>query len=170
MKILLPFFEVKGTSSYPDDVTNFDGMEEVELDGEKYYVTDYSGELNLETGTHNYSDYEGSLSPNLIPVIIGDVTNQLAGFENAERQYTVAELSESLATGQLAIPDQKFRVPFLRVDTGRVQIMPAEVKAGQFSITLNFKTSGKWVVNQELLNSELPTPVFSIEEHTFWVI
>ena len=84
--------------------------------------------------------------------------------------YTVAENTNCLAKGRLNIPEQKFRVPFQRLDIGRIQIMPADVTNDEFTINLNFKTGGKWVVNSELLNSELPQPLFEIEQQTFFVI
>ena len=106
----------------------------------------------------------------LIDIQIDNITNTLADFDDSDNEYTVHEKVDCIATGQLAIPDQKFRGPFLRVDTGRTQIMLAEVINGAFTITINFKTSGKWVVNKTLLNSELQQPVFDIQEHTFFVI
>lgn len=111
-----------------------------------------------------------SVEKALIPVVIEQVTGQLSGFDDAPRHFTVSENTDVIATGTLAIPDQKFRVPFIRQDTGRIQLMVAEVVDGQFTLTMNFKTGGIWVVNSELLNSNLPAETFSIEEHTFAVI
>jgi len=114
----------------------------------------------------------GDDSP-LIPIIIDAVSNTLPDFDDSDNQYTVVENSESIATGSglLAFAGQKFRVPFVRTDTNRKAFMVAQVAAdGAFSITLNFKTGGEWVVDEALVNSELPTPVFSMPEYRFKVV
>jgi len=107
----------------------------------------------------------------LLPVVIDNVTNTLSDFDDSDNEFTVQENTNCIASGKLAIPAQNFRVPFVRADTGRKAYMVASVDAvGDFTITLNFKTGGEWVVNTELLNSELPQPVFSIAEHKFKVV
>lgn len=113
----------------------------------------------------------GELPPqDLIAVVIDNVSNVLSDFDDRDSQYTVNEGENVIATGSLKIPNQKFRVPFKRIDTGRTQLMVAEVDSGQFTLTMNFKTSGIWLVNNELINSELPQPIFSINEYRFAVI
>jgi len=107
----------------------------------------------------------------LIPVIIDNVAGQLKGYVNAENEYTVAQASDDvIATGKLAIPDRKFKVPFKRIDTGRVQLMPAEVIDGVFTLKLKFETNGTWIVNQELINSEYDNHIFELSERHFSVI
>ncbi|MEL0655750.1 hypothetical protein V6257_11955 [Pseudoalteromonas issachenkonii] len=107
----------------------------------------------------------------LIPVIIDNVAGQLKGYVNVENEYTVAQASdEVIATGKLAIPDRKFKVPFNRIDTGRVQLMPAEVVSGVFTLKLKFETNGTWIVNQELINSEYDNHIFELSERHFSVI
>ncbi|PCH95333.1 MAG: hypothetical protein COB83_08815 [Gammaproteobacteria bacterium] len=107
----------------------------------------------------------------LLPIVIDDITNTLADFDDSDNQYTINEKTDCIASGKLAIPTQNFRVPFVRTDTGRKAYMVASVDTnGNFTITLNFKTGGEWMVNTELLNSELPQPVFRIAEHKFKVV
>ena len=106
----------------------------------------------------------------LTPVSIDNVTERLKGYREGENQYHIAENKISVATGSVEFIDQKFTVPFMRADTDRIQYMPATIEDGRFTIELNFKTAGKWVVNTKLLNSELPTPLFKIDEQTFFVI
>jgi len=106
----------------------------------------------------------------LIPIIIDAVTGDVPGFENEPNQYTVEEGTNVVATGTLAIPDRVFRVPFRRTDTGRINFMKAEVAAGQFTLTMNFKTGGLWVVNDELINMGFDKPLFTVEPHTFAVM
>ena len=68
MKILIPHFQINGTASYPDDYRLFNGMKKVEFNGSDYFVTDYSGELDLATGV--YTDYELTLEPILSNPVI----------------------------------------------------------------------------------------------------
>jgi hypothetical protein len=109
-------------------------------------------------------------TPDLIPIVISSVGETLPGFTDGPNQYTVAESAEVIATGTLDIPDDKFRVPFMRTDTGRIQMMVAEVINGEFTLTMCFKTGGEWVVNNQLINSSFETPIFSIKPQTFMVI
>ncbi|WP_161972758.1 hypothetical protein [Pseudoalteromonas sp. PS5] len=48
--------------------------------------------------------------------------------------------------------------------------MPAQVKDGQFLIPLRFETNGIWIVDQALINADLPKPVFELEEYRFSVL
>ena len=172
MKVLINYFNVTGTSSYPDDFTLFSNMEKVVFNGKDFWLCDYKGSkpiVSAETG-----DYLASIDPankQLIPVIIDNVAGQLDGYINIENEYTVPQSSDAvIATGQLAIPDRKFKVPFKRIDTGRVQLMPAEVVSGVFTLPLKFETNGVWIVNQELINSDYEQDVFSLSEHRFSVM
>ncbi len=114
-------------------------------------------------------------------ITISAVTNILTDFDDSDNQYTVIENSNSIASGGglISLYDMgltKFRVPFVRTDTGRKSYMVADIaQDGSFSITLNFKTGGEWIVNTELLNSELSEAElslfsFSIAEHKFKVV
>lgn len=57
MKVLIPHFSLSGASSYPDESKLFSNMEKVSLQGDYYWLCDYSGDKDLETGAHIYSDY-----------------------------------------------------------------------------------------------------------------
>ncbi|WP_409423268.1 MULTISPECIES: hypothetical protein [unclassified Pseudoalteromonas] len=121
-----------------------------------------SGEWQLE---------ERTVETPLIPVVIDNVAGQLDDYVNIENEYTVPQSSDAvIATGQLAIPDRKFKVPFKRVDTGRVQLMPAEVVGGVFTLPLKFETNGVWIVNQALINSDYEQDIFALTERRFSVI
>lgn len=118
---------------------------------------------------------------NVINIAITSVAPQLTGFDNKPNEYTVSEFTDITATGSglnalVAMGLTKFRVPFVRTDTMRKAYMVATIAPdGTFNLNINFKSGGKWVVNTELLNSEL-TPEelalfsFSIDEHVFKVI
>jgi len=171
MEILIPYFNINGTDSYPDDYRLFSSMEKLKFNNQNYWLCNYAGKKELETGVNNCADYRSYLKAPLLPIVIDQVTNILTDFDDSDTQYTVKENTDCIATGKLAIPKQNFRVPFIRTDTGRKAYMIAAVdELGNFTITLNFKTSGEWLVNTELLNSELPKAVFSIAEHKFKVV
>ena len=107
----------------------------------------------------------------LVPVSLDTVSGQLTGYDNLENEYTVAQQSNAvIATGKVAVSDRKVKVPFKRIDTGRIQLMPGEIKNGTFSISLTFETNGIWIINQELINDELPEPSLSCNEYRFSVI
>ncbi|WP_273046921.1 hypothetical protein [Pseudoalteromonas sp.] len=172
MKVLINYFNVAGTSSYPDDYTLFSNMKKVLFNNKEFWLCDYEGSKPIssaETG-----DYLASIDPankQLIPVIIDNVAGQLDDYVNVENEYTVPQSSDAvIATGQLAIPDRKFKVPFKRVDTGRVQLMPAEVVSGVFTLPLKFETNGVWIVNQALINSDYEQNIFALTERRFSVI
>lgn len=109
-------------------------------------------------------------SQNLVSVLIESVTPCLDGYSEQVNEYNLNENTDCVMTGKLDTPDLKFRIPFKRLDTGRTQIMPAEVVNGELTIKLNFKTSGLWIVNKELFNFEFASPKFAIEEQKFWVV
>lgn len=85
MKILLPYFELNGKNSYPDTAELFDGLTLVTIDSTNYWLTDYSGSLNLETGAHTYAnDY---VEP---PVVIDTGIRRITK-RSFMRRFTLAE-------------------------------------------------------------------------------
>lgn len=173
MKILLKVVTGLLAAQLPDESALFKSQDVVTIDGEQYLFADYIGTKSL-VSDYSVEDYLASIAPvetPLIPVIIDNVAGQLEGYVNVENEYTVPQSSDAvIATGQLAIPDRKFKVPFKRVDTGRVQLMPAEVVSGVFTLPLKFETNGVWIVNQELINSDYEQDVFALTERRFSVI
>ncbi|MDW7550188.1 hypothetical protein [Pseudoalteromonas peptidolytica] len=126
---------------------------------------------NAETSEFERVANDDEQPLDLTPINIESVTNTLSGYENNTNEFTVPQQSNDvIATGQLAIDDCKFKVPFKRIDTGRIQLMPAQVKDGQFLIPLRFETNGIWIVDQALINADLPKPVFELEEYRFSVL
>ena len=117
--------------------------------------------------------------PKVITIKIDSVTNKLDDFDDSDNEYTLVENSNSVATGALPLPNKKFRVPFVRLDVNglpdKKSYMVAVIENGVFTITLNFKTGGEWIVNTELLNSELTKSElalfsFAIADHKFKVV
>ncbi|MDO6426245.1 hypothetical protein Q4489_04435 [Thalassotalea sp. 1_MG-2023] len=153
------------------------------------HSTAVSGYIPENANIYDYIYEEGGFvysplneqTPDIINIEISGVSPTLTGFDNKPNEYTVNELTEITATGSglnalVAMGLTKFRVPFVRTDTQRKAYMVATIEQdGTFSISITFKTGGKWIVNTELLNSEL-TPEelaqfsFSIDEHVFKVI
>lgn len=173
MKLLLKINSGLIEPQLPDSSSLFEQQDVVEINEEMYLFADYVGSKNI-VSDYSVDDYLASIAPvetPLIPVIIDNVAGQLEGYVNVENEYTVPQSNDAvIATGQLAIPDRKFKVPFKRVDTGRVQLMPAEVVSGVFTLPLKFETNGVWIVNQELINSDYEQDVFALTERRFSVI
>ena len=173
MKLLIKINAGLVGPQLPDNPDYFKSKQSVVIDDALYLFTDYTGSKAL-VSDYNVDDYLASIAPvetQLIPVIIDNVAGQLEGYVNNENEYTVPQSSDAvIATGQLAMPDRKFKVPFLRVDTGREQLMPAEVKGGVFTLPLKFETNGTWIVNQKLINKEYEQDLFSLEQRVFSVI
>ncbi|MEZ7277217.1 hypothetical protein [Pseudoalteromonas sp. 68 DY56-GL68] len=173
MQVLLLIQSGAIAPQLPDSITLFKQQSIVDIGGKAYFFADYIGSKAL-VSDHNVDDYLASLNPvetQLIPVIIDNVAGQLEGYVNNENEYTVPQSSDAvIATGKLAIPDRKFKVPFKRVDTGRVQLMPAEVVDGVFTLPLKFETNGVWIVNQALINTDYEQDIFELKERKFSVI
>lgn len=178
MKILIKIIEGLVKSQLPDDLKHFDNQTVVVYNGNRYFYATYNGIKSLVSDVP-VEDYLNSLITSaVIPIVIDFVSNTQAGFDNSVNQYTILENETSLATGTglQAIAGKKFRVPFVRTDTNRKNFMVAEVDAlGYFSLALNFKTGGDWIINTQLLNSELTKAElslfsFTIEDYSFKVI
>ncbi|WP_440055487.1 hypothetical protein ACSLBF_04925 [Pseudoalteromonas sp. T1lg65] len=172
MKILLRVVDGDIPSQLPDASIKFTQQKIVIIDERPYLLADYIGDKQL------VSDYDVDTflaqrrdEDTLKRVVIDNVSGQFDGYVNHENEFTVPQQSnEVIAMGQLAIPDRRFKVPFRRTDTGRIQLMPAQVQNGQFSIPLKFETNGVWIVNQELFNSDFSEDLFSLDEYRFSVI
>lgn len=162
-------FEYSGGIVNFFDERDIVSSEHFSYEGNSYIVGYYKGTKQPPLAISE-QQYLNSVDKKLITVSIETVSNTLPDFDDKDTTYTVVEGTDVTVTGTLQIPDQNFRVPFNRVDTNRIQLMTASVKDGIFTLNLNFKTSGKWVVNSELLNSELDQPVFQIEPQTFYVV
>lgn len=173
MQILLKINSGLVAPQLPDDISKFRTQSIAVIEGQLYFFAEYVG-LKQLVSDYSVDDYLASITPvetPLIPVIIDDVAGQLDGYVNNENEYTVPQSSDAvIATGQLAISDRKFKVPFLRVDTGREQLMPAAVKDGVFTLPLKFETNGTWIVNQKLINKEYEQDLFALDECRFSVI
>lgn len=116
--------------------------------------------------------YWSSPNPDRIEIVVNpaNVNPVLPDFDDTDTSFTVYKNTDITVTGDLAIPDQNFRVPFKRCDNGEIYLMQATVKDGKYSMVLNFSVNTKFVVNTELVNSELPEPIFTIDEQTFYVV
>ncbi len=81
MKILIPWFKVNGTSSYPAGVTSV--REQLSFNGSEYWIG--QGEALAETGDDNYADYENYItSP--VPTPIRTISTGAM-----QRRFTIPE-------------------------------------------------------------------------------
>lgn len=91
-------------------------------------------------------------------ITIGSVTGDL--FHTPDfSEITLNTNAAIQITGTLALPDDQFRMPLLREDTGRVVYLLATVVGGNLTIDGKFAASGKYMVNEDLINSGLPETV-----------
>lgn len=67
-KLLLPYWHVEGTGTYPDKPELFQDMTLVELNGKQYWACTYAGTKQFY-GERPYSDYEAWLATQ--PVLTG---------------------------------------------------------------------------------------------------
>ncbi|SHO57779.1 hypothetical protein [Vibrio quintilis] len=84
-------------------------------------------------------------------------------------RITAMEDTDLTLKGTLDIDDESFVVPF-RQDGGPLVYFNAQVSEGEFTATLNFRDSGRYEVNTELLNAELATPRFTSKPLVVYVM
>jgi hypothetical protein len=106
----------------------------------------------------------------LVPIVIESVTGDLDGFDDGHNEYTCRQNEQLILVGPLAVPDQFFRIPLVRTDTGREVPVVAEVKSQVMTITAVFPTAGYWECNSELINRAFEHPLFSMDTLKFTVI
>jgi len=92
-------------------------------------------------------------------------TKQSTDFTKA----TCKELTNITVTGTLAISDQTFSLP-IRRDDGRLFLFEAAVVSGEFSVVINFPTSGQFTYSDEEANIDLPFKMFTVSTMKFDVL
>ncbi|MCG9651485.1 hypothetical protein [Vibrio vulnificus] len=100
----------------------------------------------------------------LIPVVFTGVTG--ATTVSGDFAKITAKDGVTIAiSGTLAIPDRAFITPIQKenISTGEISTLYVEtqVVGGEFSVELALPV-GKYRITQELMNAELPQPVFSL--------
>ena len=163
---LIPYFAINGTASYPDDYTFFSDMENIEFNSTNYWLCTYTGAMDLETGPDDYADYAATVAP--IPIIVTGMVNYVKHSPDFTKA-TIFENSTITVNGTLAIPDQAFAVPIRRND-GRLFYFLANVVAGEFSVPINFPTTGSFTYSDDEANIDLPPGTFTVNTMTFDVL
>ncbi|MEJ3672452.1 hypothetical protein WFH35_09470 [Vibrio vulnificus] len=100
----------------------------------------------------------------LTPILISGVTG--ATTVSGDFAKITAKDGVTIAiSGTLAIPDRAFITPIQKenISTGEISTLYVEtqVVGGEFSVELALPV-GKYRITQELMNAELPQPVFSL--------
>lgn len=169
MKILIPFFTILGTNSYPDDFRLFSGMEVVSVDGVEYWLTDYRGDLPLENGAHTFADYEAAQARPLYGITVASMSGLIA--HNADfTRATCAELTDVMVMGNAGVPSQSFSMP-VRRDDGRLFLFPVTTgENGDFVARLNFPTTGQFSYGAAEANIDLPYTMFNLSTYRFDVV
>ncbi|HFQ5578789.1 TPA: hypothetical protein ACGUMO_002838 [Vibrio vulnificus] len=100
----------------------------------------------------------------LTPILISGVT----GATTVSGDFTKITAKDGVTmaiSGTLAIPDRAFITPIQKenISTGELSTLYVEtqVVGGEFSVELALPV-GKYRITQELMNAELPQPVFSL--------
>ena len=71
--------------------------------------------------------------------------------------------------GLLDIPDEDFAMPIAK-EGGAPIFVPASVEGGKFSISLNIEHSGRFSINEELLNREFSKSRFGINQIDIYIL
>ena len=129
------------------------------IDGDVYRISVGNGGWQQQT-------YKTPTS--LIPIIITSITG--AELQNSALTHvTCFELTTITIAGTLTIPDRVFSMPVKRED-GRVFLFLAEVISGQFSVKINFPTSGTFHYSDAEANKDMPEPIFTVDTVKFDVL
>lgn len=109
-------------------------------------------------------DVEDSQEEELIPIDITSVTG--AASHSSDFSRISAKVGETVVIrGNLNIPDQTFLTPIEKVNIATNEVtteyISTEVVDQAFSIELTL-SGGKYRVTQELMNAELPQPMFEL--------
>lgn len=109
-------------------------------------------------------EYVESQTPELIPILLTDVEGASTVSSDLAK-VTAKEGSTLIVSGTLAIQDKTFITPIQKenISTGEVSTLYKEIAVidGAFSVDLTLPV-GKYRITQELMNAELPQPVFSL--------
>jgi len=117
-----------------------------------------------ETAGHVVKSSDSNTTKIYITSMSG-TTKQSTDFTKA----TCKELTNITVTGTLAISDQTFSLP-IRRDDGRLFLFEAAVVSGEFSVVINFPTSGQFTYSDEEANIDLPFKMFTVSTMKFDVL
>lgn len=121
----------------------------------------------ISTGHQSIMKWQGEedTEQGLIPILLRSVQ----GAESTNEQMTMISAPEGsvlLFSGEVAIPDKVFLTPIQKENmaTGEITTLYKQiaVESGVFSFELAL-SAGKYRITQDLMNAELPQPVFSLE-------
>ena len=87
MKILIPHFEITSDSSFPDYYKLFHQMTEVTFNSVDYWLCEYTGAMDLETGADNYASYSAwvDTQPKVTGIRVITKRSFMQRFTQAER-------------------------------------------------------------------------------------
>jgi hypothetical protein len=109
-------------------------------------------------------EVDDSQSEELIPIVFTSVTDA-ASYSSDFSKITGKVGGTLTINGTLAIPDQTFITPIEKVNIATNEVtteyITTEVINQAFSIQLTLP-GGKYRVTQELMNAELPQPMFEV--------
>lgn len=175
---LIPYFAITGNASYPDESKLFSNMSKINFNSSDYWLCDYAGELELETGNDNYESYEAATNtkPDEFTTANEAVTingNPVAGFQSvyfgvngdtANMTFHIVDdqgaLQTQLDSVSLGYPPV-LALPVLKVVNGDDSNVVDEVYfattlvEGIITVAGSFPASGNWKITTARINAAL---------------
>ena len=151
MKILIPYFEIMGTDSYPDDATLFSKMQLVEFQGQQHWATDYTGNKDLQRGA-TYAQYEESLITRMNKIIITSHDRRAVTLKGGELSVDM-EIRDS--SGALVDVSDNFAMPVGRVGGGNYTTILLPFTNGKCSRSYTWNDAGEFEVTESMINMHL---------------
>ncbi len=164
MKVLINYFNVAGTSSYPDEYTLFSNMEKVLFNNQEFWLCDYKGSKSIASS--ETEAYLASIEPKpeqqapVVALTNVSVTGQhvVLGIGDI---WWLPKNSSFTITANAALADMDMMIIIERVISGGIVIDDLRIKAnienGVITVNGLFAMSGNYQITSERLNKGLET-------------
>lgn len=167
---MIPYFETLGSDSFPDDIGLFHGLTRVTYDNVAYYLTQYDGDKDVETGAHTFEDWKlnGNFSEapqywdrviERVNLVNHLVSQKIAEIEGGESKWKLTRAEDNASIGDFG-PMRLIRAQ--RVEARKQGNALVEELTGTFS--LNFDKA-KLAIDVSNINTP---PVTLITIGSFW--
>jgi hypothetical protein len=148
--ILIPYFDIKGTISYPDNFMRFNSIKTVTYRDVNYYLCNYSGtkSVQLESGLHKYADYVLDYPPVVEIEISLSTSLAVVGQEITYIIRTDPAINRPATTIALSISDRNGQ------HVGNIGIVFIE---GIAQGVVSFSKTGDYYITEEAINFHAST-------------
>ncbi|QLE09579.1 hypothetical protein HYD28_11780 [Pseudoalteromonas shioyasakiensis] len=160
--ILIDYFDVCGTSSYPDDFKLFSDMEKVTYKGKDFWLCHYSGNKRLESPESdefisNHLGSENDAKP-VIELSSPTITGEGVSLGNGGIWW-VKQNTQFTLVASAQLPDSEMMLVVERVINGSTVVDDIRVKAsivnGLITMDAQFEQSGNYQITAQRLNAGL---------------